>query len=229
MKRFKFKGWVLPSLYAFLFVGAFLLTLGVSNLFMEKTEEPDIQEQPENYVTETVVEEQQPVIQQVTTVLKPFNSDKVTVGKYYYDYKGTEDNQEKSLTYHDNTYMQNSGVDYKSDETFEVVSVLDGTVSDVKNDDLLGNCVEIKHNNNYTTVYQSLSEVNVKKGDNVVRGQLIGKSGTNTLDKEEGNHLHFEMYINGQIVNPLDYVDKEFNNTPTMSEEQNNSNKQLED
>ncbi len=228
MKKLRFKGWVLPSLYAFLFVGAFLVTLGVSNLFMEKTEEPSESESPENYVTETVVEDEQPVVKQETKILKPFNSDKVTISKYYYDYKGTEDNQEKALTYHDNTYMQNSGVDYKSDETFDVVSVLNGTVSDIKKDELLGNCIEIKHDNNYTTVYQSLSEVNVKKGDTVVSGQLIGKSGTNTLDKDEGNHLHFEMYINGQIVNPLDYVDKEINTSQTMSTEEN-SNKQVED
>ena len=67
MKKVKFKGWVLPSLYAFLFVGAFLVTLGVSNLFMEKTEEPEV--------------EQQPVVKQETKILKPFNSDKVEVGK----------------------------------------------------------------------------------------------------------------------------------------------------
>ena len=223
MKRIKLKGWVLPSLYAFLFVGVFLVTIGVSNLFMEKTEEPEESDNL-NYVTETVVDEEQPVVQQTTRVLKPFNSDKVSISKNYYDYKGTEENQEKSLTYHDNTYMQNSGIDYKADEVFDVVSVLDGTVVNVKKDDLLGNCIEINHNNNYTTVYQSLSEVNVNKGDSVVAGQLIGKSGTNTLDKEEGNHLHFEMYINGQVVNPIDYVDKELNTQQTMSTEETNNN-----
>lgn len=227
MKRIKFKGWVLPSLYAFLFIGAFLLTLGVSNLFMEKTEEPEENDNL-NYVTETVVEEEQPVVKQEVKILKPFNSDKVSITKYYYDYKGNEDTQEKSITYHDNTYMQNSGVDYTSEEAFDVISVLDGTVTDIKKDDLLGNCIEIKHNNNYVTIYQSLSEVNVNKGDSVIAGQLLGKSGSNTLDKELGNHLHFEMYINGQIVNPLDYVDKDINTTPTMSEEENNNN-QVED
>lgn len=226
MKKVKFKRWVLPSLYAFLFIGAFLVTVGVSNLFLEK-KEPEEEKENINYVTETVVEEEQPVVQQQTKILKPFNSDKVTIVKYYYDYKGNEDNQEKSITYHDNMYMQNSGVDYKSDETFDVISVLDGTVTDVKKDELLGNCVEIKHNDNYMTVYQSLSEVNVNKGDSVVAGQLIGKSGSNTLDKEE-NHLHFEMYINGEVVNPLDYVDKEINTTPTMSADETNTN-QVED
>lgn len=229
MKRIKFKGWVLPSLYAFLFVGVFLVTIGVSNLFMDKEKEEKPQDNI-NYVTETVVDEEQPVVKQETKVLKPFNSDKVNVGKYYYDYKGVEDTQEKSLTYHDNTYMQNSGIDYTSEETFDVISVLDGTVTDVKKDDLLGNCVEIKHNNNYTTIYQSLSEVNVNKGDTVVAGQLIGKSGNNTIDKEVGNHLHFEMYINGEVVNPLDYVDKEINTNEAMStEENNNKENQTED
>lgn len=225
MKKVKLKGWVLPSLYAFLFIGAFLVTLGVSNLFADKTSEPE-KEDNINYVTETVVEEEQPVVKQETKVLKPFNSDKVNIAKYYYDYKGPEDSQEKSLTYHDNTYMPNSGIDYTSDETFDVVSVLDGTVMDVKKDDLLGNCIEIKHNNNYMTIYQSLSEVNVNKGDAVIAGQLIGKSGVNTLDKEIGNHLHFEMYINGAVVNPLDYVDKEINTNPTMSTEEANTSQQ---
>ncbi len=228
MKRIKFKGWVLPSLYAFLFVGAFLVTIGVSNLFMDKEKEEKPQDNI-NYVTETVVDEEQPVVKQEIKILKPFNSDKVNIGKYYYDYKGVEDTQEKSLTYHDNTYIQNSGIDYTSEETFDVISVLDGTVSDVKKDDLLGNCVEIKHNNNYTTMYQSLSEVNVNKGDTVVAGQLIGKSGNNTIDKEVGNHLHFEMYINGEVVNPLDYVDKEINTNQAMSTEENNNQETKEE
>lgn len=225
MKKLKLKGWVLPGLYAFLFIGAFLVTIGVSNLFMEKTEEPEENENL-NYVTETVVEEEQPVVKQETKILKPFNSDKVNISKYYYDYKGDESSQEKSLTYHNDTYMPNSGIDYISDEIFDVVSVLDGTVTDVKKDELLGNCIEIKHNNNYTTVYQSLSEVNVNKGDSVIAGQLLGKSGSNTLDNEEKNHLHFEMYINGEVVNPLDYVDKEINTSPTMSTDEVNTNQQ---
>ena len=97
-------------------------------------------------------------------------------------------------------------------DTFDVVSVLDGTVTDVKQDDILGNVVEIKNGNDYVTTYQSLSEVAVKKGDSVTQGQVIGKSGTNKLDKDMGNHLHFELYTNGQIVDPNLYIDKELKN-----------------
>lgn len=210
MKDKKLKGWVLPSLYAFFFVGVFLVTLGVSNVLMEKSSNPKNKEKEEiNYVSDSIIDEEKPVVQEVETMLKPYINVEAKVSKYYYDYKATEENQEKSLTYHDNTYMQNSGIDYTAENIFDVVSVLDGTVVNVKEDDLLGKCVEIKHDNNYTSVYQSLSEVNVKKGDNVIRGQLIGKSGENKLDKDLGNHLHFELYIKGKVVNPLDYIDKE--------------------
>ena len=113
------------------------------------------------------------------------------------------------IIYHDDTYMQNSGVDFISTNTFDIISVLDGTVSDVKEDETLGKIVEIKHNNDYISIYQSLSEVSVKKGDTVKQGQVIGKSGTNELDKEIGNHLHFEFYVNGQIVDPTLYLNKE--------------------
>ena len=73
--------------------------------------------------------------------------DQVKIGKYYYDYKADETKQQNSITYHDNTYMQNSGIDYILEETFEVNSILDGTVTNVTTDELLGNCVEIKHDN----------------------------------------------------------------------------------
>jgi len=49
----------------------------------------------------------------------------------------------------------------------------------------------------------------VKKGDVVTQGQILGKSGTNELDKDLGNHLHFEVYDNGQSINPNRYLNKE--------------------
>ena len=69
--------------------------------------------------------------------------------------------------------------------------------------------IEIEHKNGLVSVYQSLSEVSVKKGDIVTSGQIIGKSGTNELDKEIGNHLHFELYKDSQSVDPIKYINKE--------------------
>ena len=104
--------------------------------------------------------------------------------------------------------MQNSGVDYKSDESFDETSVLSGTVSNITDDALLGKTIEIRSSTEIITTYQSLGEISVKKGDTVTQGQIIGKSGTCTLNSDVANGLHFEMYKNGQVINPEKFYDK---------------------
>lgn len=207
-KRLRPRKYVLPCLYVALFtsvmLGAFFITRSMRSGGSEVVEE----ETP-NYVSREVISQDVPVINETEKMIKPYTNQQVTVGKSYYDYKSESSQQEKSITYYDGSYIQNSGIDYVLNETFEVVSVLDGTVTNVKEDDILGTIVEIKHDNNYVTTYQSLSEVSVKKDDTVTQGQVIGKSGTNKLDKDMGNHLHFEVYVNGQVVDPNLYLDKE--------------------
>ena len=206
-KRIRPKKVVISCLYVILFAtvatGAFLISKS-----MKKEEVEDSY----TYVSNIIIDNQMPVMNETTKMIKPYINEQVTIGKTYYDYKAESKSQENSITYYDGRYIQNSGIDYVLKDTFDVVSVLDGTVTDVKQDDILGNVVEIKHGNDYVTTYQSLSEVAVKKGDSVTQGQVIGKSGTNKLDKDMGNHLHFELYTNGQIVDPNLYIDKELKN-----------------
>ena len=204
MRRRKLRPYVLPT---FLVIGIVSIMLGVAML--QKTLLPEQEELPTSYVTNTIFEEEQPVINETTKILNPYLDENVTIGKNYYDYKADSKTQENSIIYHDNTYMQNSGVDFVNKNTFDVISILDGSVTDVKEDETLGKVIEIKHDNNYISLYQSLSEVSIKKGDMVKQGQVIGKSGTNELDKELGNHLHFELYLDGQVVNPTLYLNKE--------------------
>lgn len=204
MRRRKLRPYVLPT---FLVIGIVSMMLGVAML--QKTLIPEQEELPTSYVTNTIFEEEQPVINETTKILNPYLDENVTIGKNYYDYKADSKTQENSIIYHDNTYMQNSGVDFVNKNIFDVISILDGSVTDVKEDETLGKVIEIKHDNNYISLYQSLSEVSVKKGDMVKQGQVIGKSGTNELDKELGNHLHFELYLDGQVVNPTLYLNKE--------------------
>lgn len=224
-RKLKLRSYVLPSLYVFLFIATFCITLAVSNAFANKATD-DKNDQPENldYVSDTVIDDSQEVINETTKMSKPYTNEKVAIGKYFYDYKAENKKQESSITYHDNTYIQNSGIDYILEESFDVVSVLNGTVTSVTTDDLLGNIVEIKHDNNYVSVYQSLSTVNVKKGDTVTQGQIIGKSGTNEIDKDMGNHLHFELYIKGQVVDPELYIDKEISVMATEEQTQQEPN-----
>lgn len=203
-RKLKLKPYVLPSVYVIFVVGITIGTYFVAKNMKQNKKNPDY-----NYVSSIILNNDVPVINETTKIIKPFTSETVQIGKFYYDYKGEAASQEKSLTRHDNTYIQNSGLDYTGKESFDVVAVLNGTVTKVVEDDLLGKTIEIKHDGDYITVYQSLSEVSIKKGDVVTQGQIIGKSGTNEIDKDLGNHLHFEMYLNGKVVNPEEYIDKD--------------------
>ena len=203
MKGRKIKLKKVPFLIALL---SLIPILGFAFIYNYNLKEPPVDP---DHITEEVVQSITPVINETKKIIYPYTAQDVTIGKSYYDYKSNEEEQLKSITVHDNTYMQNSGIDYVSENQFEVIAILDGTVVDVKDDDTLGKTVQIKHDNGYISSYQSLSDVDVKKGEMVGQGQLLGHSGTNELDKDLGNHLHLEIYVNGQAVNPVDYLDKE--------------------
>lgn len=204
MKKYKLKKYVLPT--TLITLGLLTLILGIT---VGEANKNFKSEEHLNYVSNTIISKDVAVINTTTKVIYPYTDQAVTIGKNFYDYKGSSEEQENSIIFHENTYIQNSGVDFIHEQQFEVISILDGTVTNVKEDELLGKTIEITHDNDYVSVYQSLSEINVKKGDSINQGQVLGKSGTNKLDQDLGNHLHFELYIGGQIVNPTLYLDKE--------------------
>lgn len=196
MTKVKFK---LPAL--FLFVVA-LAVLPLLTLKLPSSEPDDLTD----YTMDEVIESDLPVVNEVTTIINPYLDQSVTIKKGYYDKSSDEESQISSIVKHDNTYIQNTGIDYVGNNTFDVVSILNGTVINVKEDEELGKTVEVRHDNGLISIYQSLSEVYVTKDSVITQGLVIGKSGENKLDKDLGNHLHFEIYDNGQSVNPLNYL-----------------------
>lgn len=86
-----------------------------------------------------------------------------------------------------------------------VVAAYGGTVvrADVYNG--YGNCVIIDHGDGIKTLYAHLSAFSVKVGDVVSTGAEIGKIGSTGVST--GPHLHFEVHVDGEIVNPLIFVD----------------------
>ncbi len=208
MTKRKLKPFVVPVLYS-LTVVVFVFCLYMIQLIIGKVTFKE-ENQDTNYVDSEIIEpnNQLPVVTNETVIIRPYTASNVSIAKDFYDYKAEADKQKDAIIYYENTYMQNSGVDYKSEEVFDVVSILDGTVIEVKEDAILGNVVQIKHTNDIISVYQSLSEVDVKKEDKILAGQIIGKSGQSNINKDIGNHLHFELYYQGQIVNPEEYYDK---------------------
>ena len=208
MKMKRIKPLVIPMIYgvcviAFLFCMYFAGKLSNNFLFKDKN--------VTNYVDGEIVSEYDndiPVVSTSSIIVRPYLDSNVSIYKTFYDYQDEISNQENSIILYEGTYMQNSGVDYTSDNSFDVISILDGTVINVYENEILGTSIEIRHNNDLISVYQSLSDVIVKEGDNVIQGQILAKSGLSNINRELNNHLHFELYYKGTIVNPEEYYNK---------------------
>lgn len=140
--------------------------------------------------------------QTTNTLIRPYTRENISIGKNYYDYQEESENQEESIIYYENTYFQNTGVDYVSEEIFDVNSVESGKVISITTDDITGTTIKIEHENNLISVYQSVKDVQVKEKEEVTQGQKIATSGTNNINSKLGNHLHFELYKDNILVNP---------------------------
>lgn len=136
------------------------------------------------------------------TIIKPYLSDNVKIGKYFYDYKSDANKQEESIIFYKNTYIQNNGVDYIEDESFDIVSILDGEVVSIEDSEVYGKILTIKHNDNIESVYSNIDNVLVSIGYKVSQGEIIGKSRKNEL-YDKGNFMfHFEVYYKGSSIDP---------------------------
>ena len=195
--RKKFKPFVLPLLY-----GVVLLTVLVSLLIATRNLLKSSNSSVKYITTSTITDDIVPVIYENTKIGRPFKDSNVKILTYFYDSKSSTENQEKSLILFENTYIQSTGIDYGMENQFDVNSITDGTVIEIKSDDMLGQIVKIEHTNNIVATYSCLDNVNVKENDNVSFDQKIGTSGTCNIGKELGNHLHFEIMKDGKRINP---------------------------
>ena len=97
------------------------------------------------------------------------------------------------------------GIDFAAAEGSQVQSVAAGIVTAAGERNGYGNLVEIDHGNGYVTRYGHNEKILVKVGDRVRKGQaisLIGSTGRST-----GPHVHFEVVLNGTVVNPEQYIE----------------------
>ena len=202
MKQKKLKSYVLPTIYVIILMlvfGAVSLVTSFMHSNPKYLYSVDVLDE-EN--TTTVVDTNPGTLDGALSegIIKPFTSENVKIAKTFYELGGTEAEQQNSLITFQNTYMKNTGVLYNASEEFEVITVLDGTVVNVKEDEILGSVVEIEHNANLRTVYYSLKP-QVKVGDFLSQGEVIGVSSTNKISESKYNLL-LEVYYNGTLMNP---------------------------
>lgn len=97
------------------------------------------------------------------------------------------------------------GFDLAVTANVPVVSANSGTVVNADWLGIYGNCVIIDHGMGIASLYGHLSSIDVKVGDSVSKGQVLGRSGMTGL--AGGDHLHFTMLVDGHPVNPVEWWD----------------------
>lgn len=198
---------VVYAMYAIAFV-LVLSALYVMSVSSNKTFKEE--ELPFTYVSKVIFDDTLSVIRETGVneqkFLKPFIEENVKVNKKFYDY--TDPNGEDAIIYYENTYMQSTGVEYANDKPFDIVATYGGTVTAVNEDELLGNIIQITHENGFVSNYESVSDVKVKVNDVVEAGTVIAKSGNSNLFKDVENGLYYEVVLDGKNINPLLTYDK---------------------
>ena len=99
------------------------------------------------------------------------------------------------------TQRAHTGVDYAAPTGTPVMSVADGVVIESSYQGAYGNMVVVQHNARQNTVYAHISRMQVKRGQTIKQGDIIGAVGSTGLST--GPHLHFEFRVNGRHVDPL--------------------------
>ncbi len=131
------------------------------------------------------------------TVFHPFTNNAVEsafADRRTYVYKGKEVDQQTHL-----------GFDLASFTGVPIVAANRGKVMLAEELGIYGNCVILDHGMGVQSLYAHLSSISVKAGEMVDKEKELGRSGMTGL--AGGDHLHFTMLVNGQMVNPVEWWD----------------------
>ncbi len=102
------------------------------------------------------------------------------------------------------TVALHTGMDILAAADTPILAAADGEVaSAVRNGKKDGINVAIDHGNGYVTVYKNMGKMNVRKGQKVKQGEVIGRVGMSGISFAP--HLHYEVWYKGEMMNPMDY------------------------
>ncbi len=103
-------------------------------------------------------------------------------------------------------WTTHTGADIPAPRRTPVVATADGIITKMGKDAYLGNYIEIRHNEKYSTLYGHMYRFakSVEKGTKVKSGELIGYVGKS--GRATGTHVHYEVRVKGKRVNPKTYI-----------------------
>lgn len=104
----------------------------------------------------------------------------------------------------DSSRENHKGIDFRGEMGAPVKSAASGKVIFAGRKGGYGNCVIIQHIKGFETLYGHLSKINVKDGQIVKVGTIIGELGS--TGRSTGPHLHYEIILNGEKIDPQNYL-----------------------
>ena len=144
----------------------------------------------------------------VEKIRMPFTLD-AKIARYFFDSSDSIDIKSQALVNYENKFVPSLGVDYTyNNNQFNAVAAFKGVVVEKVNDSLYGLTVVVENEEGLRAHYSGLSEVNVHLKQNVLQGQVIGKTGESVINASLGNHLHFAIEFEDTFLNPLKVYDK---------------------
>jgi len=111
----------------------------------------------------------------------------------------------KARIYNDTLNGYHSGTDFRAKVGTKLIASNDGIIVLAKDRFYSGNSVIIDHGQGIYTCYYHMSKFDVKKGDKIKRGELLGLSGS--TGRVTGPHLHFSVRVGGEQVDPLQLIE----------------------
>lgn len=167
---------------------------------MESEDVPALATQPQTQSTTPATQGTTPA----PTAKKPFKTTSPVSGEEISAYSM------EALSYNETTrdWRVHNGVDYGAEAGTPVLAAADGTVTAVKEDDLMGCTLVLRHSGGYETTYSGLAQMpELAVGETVELGEQIGEVGTSALAETAlGPHVHFSVTYQDMSMNPEDFL-----------------------
>lgn len=144
------------------------------------------------------------------TISLPISGEYVVV-RQYFDTTKKSDELVTAIINTGSYYVESKGISYakEDNQSFDVNAIYEGVVTSVIEDEVNGYTITIEHEDGLKSIYKSLATCYVKAEDSVTSSTIIGTSGTRVFDTEAGVHVHLEMLLNDEYLNPANVIGKE--------------------